>query len=127
MQNKKKILWVEDDDSIAPILGGKLASAGFDLVRLKSGEEAIKRLPEERPDLVMVDILLPISKIDGFGVISFLRADQELKKLPVIVLSNLSAKSAMDQAKALNVNEFIIKPSVSLNEIMAKIESLLGR
>lgn len=118
-ENKKKILWVEDDKLIGTILAKKLISAGFDLFHAKSGEEALEALRNVIPDAIVMDLLLP--GISGFDTIQTIKKDEALKNVPVMVLSNLSKPSDMERARALGVQKFIIKATASLEQIAEEV------
>jgi two-component system phosphate regulon response regulator PhoB/two-component system alkaline phosphatase synthesis response regulator PhoP len=120
----KKILLIEDDILIAELLGEGL-SAKYYIKRSATGEEALSTLSEERPDLIILDILLP--GIDGFEVLRRLKADPATANIPVIVLSNLSGDEDIAKAKELGAAEFIVKITLSPEEIVAHIAQILDR
>ena len=117
---KKIILWVEDDLMIGTILGNKLIAAGYDLIHVSGGEEALYQLKQVVPSLIVLDILLP--GINGFDVLSKIKADSSLKDIPVIILSNVSRDSDIDKANAMGVKKFLVKPTTSLEEIIAEVK-----
>lgn len=116
---KKKILWIEDDVMIGTILGNKILAAGYDLIHIIDGEEALNYLKESTPNLIVIDILLP--GIDGLSVIKKLHDDARLSKIPIIILSNISTQADIDLAKSLGVKKFLVKPATSLEEIMVEV------
>ena len=119
---KKKVLWVEDDKLIGSILSKKLISSGFDLFHAKSGEEAIEALQHVIPDVIILDLLLP--GMNGFDVLQKIKADGGLKKVPVLILSNLSKPSDIERAKLLGVDRFLIKATASLEQIVQEVRSM---
>lgn len=119
---KKKLLWVEDDKLIGNILSKKLIASGFDLVHANSGEEAMKSLESRMPDAIIVDLLLPT--MSGFDILQKVKDNDILKKVPRMVLSNLSKTSDIDKAKSLGVTKFLVKASTSLDQIVAEIRDL---
>jgi len=119
---KKKILWVEDDKLIGTILAKKLISSGFDLFHAKTGEEALEALKQAIPDVIVLDLLLP--GMSGFDILTQINTDPGLKKVPVMILSNLSKPTDIDRAKALGAKRFLIKAASSLEEIVREIRAL---
>ncbi len=121
LPKKKIILWVEDDLMIKTILGNKLIAAGFDVIHVSTGEEAIYRFKQVTPNLIVLDLLLP--GIDGFELLKQIHTDDVLKNIPVIILSNVQRESDVAAAKAMGVKKFLIKPSTSLEEIIAEVKT----
>jgi DNA-binding response OmpR family regulator len=119
---KKKILWVEDDKLIGSILEKKLTSSGFDLILAKNGEEAFRQLATIVPNLIIMDLILP--GISGFDIIQNIREDERLKKVPIMILSNLSNPSDIERAKLMGVVKFMVKAASSLDQIVAEVRSL---
>lgn len=122
-QNKKKLLWVEDDKLIGTILAKKLVSSGFDLVHANNGEEALNSLKTKRPDVIVVDLLLP--GMSGFEILQKIKIDDSLRAVPKMVLSNLSKASDIDKARILGADKFLVKASTSLDQIVAEIKDLV--
>ncbi len=119
---KKKILWVEDDKLIGSILAKKLSSSGFDLYHAKSGAEAAEGLKTFTPDAVVLDLVLP--GMSGFDILQMIRSEERFKKVPAMILSNLSKQSDIERAKALGAQKFLVKASVSLDQIVEEVRGL---
>lgn len=119
---KQKLLWVEDDKLIGTILAKKLVSSGFDLFHAKNGEEAMEALKSSIPDMVVVDLMLP--GMSGFDILQKMQMDPELKKIPSMVLSNLSKPSDIEKAKMLGAKKFLVKAATSLDQIVEEIKGL---
>ena len=119
---KKKILWVEDDKLIGTILGKKLISSGFDLIHAKNGEDALKALKDTTPDAIVLDLLLP--GMSGFDILQKVKMDDKTKKIPSMILSNLSKPSDLEKAKMLGANKFLVKAAASLEQIVGEIQEL---
>ena len=117
-----KVLWVEDDKLIGTILAKKLIASGFDLFHAKSGEEAIEALKQAKPDVIILDLLLP--GIGGFDVLQAVNRDSGLRGIPVMILSNLSKPSDLERAKILGAKKFLIKASTSLEQIVKEIKEM---
>lgn len=118
----KKILWVEDDKLIGNILTKKLVSSGFDLHHAKNAEEAMAILATVKPDIIIVDLLL--QGLSGFDILKRLQNEPSLKAVPKMVLSNLSKPSDVERAKVLGANRFLVKATVSLDQIVSNIREL---
>lgn len=119
---KRKLLWVEDDKLIGTILAKKLISSGFDLFHAKNGEEALEALKSSIPDAIVVDLLLP--GMSGFEILQKVQADERLKQIPSMVLSNLSKPSDIEKAKLLGAKKFLVKAATSLDQIVEEIKGL---
>ncbi len=122
MSVKKKIIWVEDDKLIGTILAKKLVSSGFELNHAKNGEEAMAMLASVTPDAIVLDLLLP--GMSGFDILQKIAMDPNLKKIPTMILSNLSKPSDIERAKILGARKFVVKAAASLDQIVAEILEL---
>lgn len=121
--DKKVVLWVEDDKLIGTILGKKLTSSGFDLIHTKNGEETLRELENVVPDVVILDLLLP--GMSGFEILEKIRDRENLKTVPVMILSNLSKPSDIERAKALGAQKLLVKATSSLDQIVAEVRNLM--
>jgi len=127
MGNKNKILIIEDDEDFIWIVTQGLKKANFSVVSATNGEAGLDMIKKEKPDLVLLDILMPI--MDGLTMLQKLRqGDDYEKSLPVILLTNLSANSE-DIIKKVAETEpahYIVKVNFSVEEIIEKIKGLLA-
>ena len=119
----KKIMWVEDDKFLSDIIARKLSMQGCSLLHATEGEEALRMLEKEQPDLILLDILL--SGIDGFEILKRLKSGEKTKHIPVILLSNLGQKEDIEKGKTLGAARFLIKATVTLDEIVEEIKTVL--
>ena len=119
----RKIMWVEDDKFLSDIIARKLSMQGCGLVHATEGEEALKLLEKESPDLILLDILL--SGIDGFEILRRIKENEKTKKVPVILLSNLGQKEDVEKGKSRGAARFLIKATVTLDEIVEEIKTVL--
>ncbi len=122
----KKILIIEDDPLLHNLLSDKmklLRDKGVEVFPTMNAEEGLKQAQESKPDLIMLDLVLPT--MDGFEFLKRLRAIAGLEKTPVVVLSNLSADSDKERARALGVVAYIVKADFSLSEISTAVEDIL--
>jgi len=121
----KKILIAEDDKFLHNILSAKLQKSGFEVVSAYDGEQAVAAIKKELPDLVLLDLIMP--KKNGFEVLSDIKIDPKLAKIPIIVLSNLGQESDQTRAKEFKVADYMVKVNFSLEEVVAKIKEHLAK
>lgn len=119
----QKILIAEDDVILREILQGKLTTAGYTALTAEDGGKALDIIRAEHPDLILLDILLPIK--NGMEVLSEMQRDANIKSIPVIALSNSDNPDAIKQAKALGVREFLIKAIFDSRDVIEKIKQIL--
>jgi len=123
MANAKKILLAEDDVFILEIMAEKLKKSGFEVSIAKDGEDCIQVLTSLRPDILLLDILMP--QIDGFEVLRRMKASESLSHIPVVVLSNLGQKEEIQKALDLGAKDYVVKANFTTNEIVEKINAVL--
>lgn len=120
-----KILFVEDDALVARIYSQKLAEAGFLVGLAEDGLAAMKRLVEFKPDLVVLDLMMP--KLSGVDVLKFMRQQPDLKSVPVVVFSNTFLGDLGDEVARLGVEELLAKASVTPALLVETIRRILSR
>jgi len=121
---KKIVFLVEDDLFLSDMYRTKFELSGYEMPHAEDGETAIRMIRDAHPNLVLLDIVLP--KKSGFDVLKEIRADAELSKVPVILLTNLSQKDDVDKGFKLGANDYIIKAHFTPAEVVAKVEKALG-
>jgi len=119
----EKILVVEDDKFLRELISRKLSDEGFDITQAVDGEDGIEKIKEVKPDLVLLDLILP--SIDGFEVLSRIKEDPSVASIPVIILSNLGQKEEIEKGLSLGAVDFLIKAHFTPGEIIDKIKTLL--
>ena len=119
----KKILVIEDDKFLRELIAQKLVKEGYEISEAIDGEEGIKKIKEEKPDLVLLDLILP--GIDGFEVLSMMREDLAVASIPVIILSNLGQKEDVERGLKLGAADYLIKAHFTPGEIIEKIRNVL--
>lgn len=119
----KQILLVEDDPFLIDIYTTRLKEAGFAVVVALDGQEALNKIKKEKPDLVLLDIVLP--QIDGWEILREIKSDQNLKDLPVIILSNLGQKEEVEKGVTLGASRYLIKAHYTPSEVVAEIKKIL--
>jgi two-component system cell cycle response regulator DivK len=115
----KRILVVEDQEDNRRILRDLLTNAGFDMVEAENGEEAIASAQASRPDLILMDIQLPI--LDGYEATRRLKADPDLKSIPIIVVTSYALSGDEEKARLAGCDDYVAKP-FSPRQLLAKIK-----
>lgn len=123
MPETKSILLVEDEPLLGNLLKQRLEKEGINVILKKDGEEALATLREFKPDLILLDIILP--KISGFEVLETLKADPQLERAPVIIVSNLGQDSDVARGQALGAVQYFIKAKLSIEDLVEQAKLLL--
>lgn len=121
----KNILIIEDDAFLRDLINKKLSSAGFHTSEAVDGESGIKKMKEENPDLVLLDLLLP--SMDGFEVLAATKKDPAISAIPVIILSNLGQKEDVDKGIRMGAADYLIKAQFTPEEIIAKVKEIFEK
>jgi DNA-binding response OmpR family regulator len=120
-----KILVADDEQFITMAYSDGLQRAGFTVVVAHNGEEAYQQIVAEKPDLVLLDLIMP--KMNGFEVLKHVKSDPALQATPVVILSNLSQDTDAAEVKRLGALDFIVKSNISLAELIVRIKQILGQ
>lgn len=121
--SKMTILLIEDEPLLANLLRQRLEKEGFTVVVNRDGQEALKTLRETKPDLILLDIILP--KISGFELMETLRTDPQFEKAPIIVISNLGQEDDIARGQSLGAVQYFVKAKVSIEELVEHVKSFL--
>jgi len=119
----RKILVVEDDRFLRELISRKLLGVGYNVVEAVDGEDGIRKIKEEKPDLVLLDLILPGA--DGFEVLSKTKADPLVSSIPIIILSNLGQKEDVERGLKLGAVDYLIKAHFTPGEIVEKIKIIM--
>jgi len=123
--SKKKILIVEDDNFVAEVYSTKLLEMGHSVRIAQNGKEGLEMIGEEKPDLILLDIIMPV--MGGIEMLEELRKRDEMKKIPVILLTNVGEKESIQKVRSLGVQDYLIKSHFTPAEVIEKIEAVLGK
>jgi len=115
----KKILAVEDDLMLVELMRHRLESSGYEVITAENGKEGSFKAMAERPDIVLADIMMP--ELDGLEMIKIIRANSDLKDVPIIVCSALGREDDIKKAMDAGANDYVVKPYDS-TELINKIE-----
>jgi len=118
-----KILIVEDDRFLRELIAKKLKNEGYEVLEAVDGEEGLKRIKEEKPDLVLLDLILP--GMDGFEVLEKTKEDTETAHIAVIILSNLGQREEVERGLKLGAIDYLIKAHFTPGEIIEKVKNIL--
>ena len=122
-EKTKKIVIAEDDEFFAKVFKDKLMQCGYEVELAMDGEEAIEIINSDPPTLIILDIMMP--KKNGYEVLQEIKAAQETKDIPVVILSNLAHEEDVKKGMDLGAIEYIIKGDYSLNKVLEMIKKHL--
>ncbi|MCD6148113.1 response regulator [bacterium] len=121
----KKILIVEDEEILSDLLQKRLKKEGYDVLLARNGEEGLKMIKETEPDLVLLDIIMP--KMSGFQVMEEMNKEENLKKIPVIIISNSGQPVEIGRAQRLGAKDWLIKTEFDPKEVLEKVVKQIGK
>lgn len=124
MSEQQKILLVEDDDTLASIYQQRLELEGFNVRRSNNGEVALTDALEYKPDLILLDVMMP--RINGFDVLDILRNTEATKHVHIIMLTALSQPKDAERARELGADDFLVKSQVVISDVVDRIKYHLG-
>ncbi|MBW6431770.1 response regulator [Patescibacteria group bacterium] len=129
---KRKILIVEDDEALLNLYDKKFANCGFSVIRAEDGEIGVSKAKEERPDVILLDVMLPV--MNGFEVLKVLRKENILENTPVVILSNYGETQNVTEGLVSGAVEYLIKVEHTpeevlniVNDALLEKESLVGK
>jgi len=114
---------VEDDIFLRKIYRDKLVRAGFEFVEATNGEEGLNKVFSEKPDLVLLDLILP--RKNGFDVLAEMKMNVTVQRIPVIILSNLGQETDVKRGLALGAEDYMVKTDVTLAEVVERVKEVL--
>lgn len=117
------IVIVEDDVFLADLYKTKFALEGFKTTVAYDGEKGLEIIEKNQPDIILLDLVLP--KLTGFEVLEKIKAQDKLKKIPVLLLTNLSQKSDVEKGLKLGADDYLIKAHFMPSEVVEKIKQLV--
>jgi len=121
----KKILVIEDEEIMIDLLQKKLTKEGYEISIARDGEEGLEVMKEIKPNLILLDIIMP--KMGGFEVMEKMNKDKDLKKIPVIVISNSGQPVELDRAQKLGAKDWLIKTEFDPQEVINKVVKQIGK
>ena len=121
----KRILLVEDDPFLVDIYSTKLKEAGFSVQVAFDGKEALKKIKEDLPDLLLLDIVLP--DFNGWEILRKIERDNELKALKIVILSNLGEKEEIEKGLKLGAAKYLVKAHYTPSEVIEEVKKILKK
>ena len=123
-ERPKRILFVEDDDALAGVYLVRLQAEGFDVKRVANGEDALAAAISYKPDLVLLDVMMP--KVSGFDVLDILRNTAETANLKIVMLTALSQEADRQRAQSLGVDDYLVKSQVVISDVIERVKHHLS-
>lgn len=123
--NAAHVLIVEDDTFLANIYKTKFEMEGYKVSVSENGEIGLSDAKKKKPNIILLDILLP--KMDGFTVLKNLKSDDEVKDIPVILLTNLGQKDDVEKGLELGAVDYLIKAHFKPSETVEKVKKVLAK
>jgi DNA-binding response OmpR family regulator len=122
--NKKiKILIIEDDTFLSNMYATKLRMCDFEVFTCQDGDIGLDYIKEEKPDIVLLDVMMP--RFNGYNVLKVMRSDENMKDIPVVLLTNLSQKRHVDKGIALGATDYLVKAHFMPTEVIEKIKQTI--
>ncbi len=121
---KRKILLVEDDEGLAQVYIARLEVEDFEIKRVPNGEDALATAIEFRPDLILLDVMMP--KVNGFDVLDILRNTPETTNVKIVMLTALSQETDRKKAEEMGADDYLVKSQVVISDVVDRIKSHLG-
>lgn len=122
---KQKIVLIEDDETLAEVLYSEFTEAGFEVVPAFDGNEGLRQVKEKKPDLVLLDLILP--EKNGFEVLEELKKSPDTSEIPVIILSLLGEDEDIKKGLKLGADDYIVKSSHAIAEIVEKVKNFFAK
>jgi len=119
-----KILFIEDESALQKTISDLLEREGHEVLSALDGEVGLRLAQSERPDLILLDLVLP--RIDGFAVLKSLKGNADLKDIPVIVLTNLEEAEHIEKVLSLGATTYLVKANYGLEDVLEKVQQALN-
>jgi CheY-like chemotaxis protein len=119
-----KILLIEDEEIMIGLLQKKLIQSGYEVLVARNGLEGLETMKKERPDLVLLDIIMP--KMTGFDVMIKKNEDKDLREIPVIIISNSGQPVEIDKARKMGAKDWLIKTEFDPQEVLDKVKKQIN-
>lgn len=122
-EKKKRLLLVDDSSTILMMEKMLLGSVHYELITAKDGSEGVEKARSEKPDLILLDVVMP--KLDGFGACRALRQDPATRAIPIIMVTTRGEEHSVEKGYAAGCNDYVTKP-LDKTELVAKVRDLLS-
>ncbi len=121
----KVIMWVEDDLLLSDMISRKCTINECALLHAIDSVQAFEILSKEKPDIIILDILLPGK--NGFEILEEIKSKEETKNIPVIILSNFGQKEEIEKGLTLGAEKYLVKATLTLDEILSEVNNVLTK
>ena len=121
----KRILLIEDDALMTSILSRELTQAGFELDHAITGKNGFEAIERARPDLILLDIILP--EMNGLEFLERFKASPDLRAIPVIIISNLGSRDDVDKGLAMGADAYLVKSNIFPEDVIRKVNAVLRK
>lgn len=125
MNQKNKILIVEDDEVLTSVYVTRLEMEGFNVKTVSNGEDALLAIQKHRPDLILLDIMMP--KISGFDVLDIVRNTPAIANSYIVMITALGQDKDKEKAMAIGADDYLVKSEVPIGELVEKIKKYLNQ
>jgi len=119
----KKIILIEDDEFLFDVYKLKLEKENFKVEVVRDGSRALEKIKEQKPDMILLDIVLP--NLDGWEILKQIKSNDEIKNIPVIILSNLAQEEQIKKSLKLGAIKYLVKSQYMPSEIIKEIKEIL--
>lgn len=123
MSQKAKVLVVDDEPFNIDVIQQELEDLDYELITAKDGKDALDKIKSQQPDLILLDLMMPV--MDGFAVLSELKMDNELRNIPVIIVSAANDSKSVVKGIKQGADDYITKP-IDPEHLKSKLKDLLG-
>ena len=124
MKNKKKILIIEDEVYLSEMYKMKFEFEGYIVLVAKDGQEGIDSTLSDKPDIILLDLVMPVK--DGYQVLKELKENDETKKIPVLILSNLGQVDEIKKAMNDGADKYLIKANITPEQLVKEVKNALA-
>ncbi len=122
---QKKVLVIEDEKFLSNILKHKLETEGFVVTQAFDGEQGLRMIKEQSPDLVVLDLVMP--KLSGFEILERVSMDPQISGIPIVVASNLGQESDIQKAQNFGVRGYFVKAQTSVDDLVNMFRQAMGQ
>jgi DNA-binding response OmpR family regulator len=120
---KNKILFIEDESALQETFGDLLSREGYEVIKALDGDSGLRLAKSEKPDLILLDLILP--RMNGFEVLEGIRKEDDIKDIPVIILTNLESAGDVQKAIEFGAKDYLVKANYKMEEVLEKIKTAL--
>lgn len=121
----KKVLVIDDEEILRQLLDKKLTREGYIVETAKDGKEGLEKMKKNKPDLILLDIIMP--NMGGFELLEVMSNREDLADIPVVIVSNSGQPVEIDKAKEMGVKDWIVKTEFDPGEVLKKVISQIGK